>query len=189
MKAFVCAVVLGLFVLILAAAPSSASVVDELIDPAVVHANPEELPHVSLDDSGSALDDLHVDTDALTGLDKRLVDTSPEESQDELDWCLWSGTSQMATEMAGGEPPSEVGNELEAHLLDCLKSHFEGTAEASSVGWVAKALTVRNEIATLEALGYSNVQAWNQLTQHGVTLSAEEWAHWFQEFAAAVPPA
>lgn len=168
--------------------PSSASAI-ELIDPEAFHVNPDELPHVTIGDAeSSVLSDLHINGSELTGLDKSLVELSPEEDRDDLDWCLWSAAFQMAAEMAEAEPPANVGAGLEGHLISCLKSHFEGTDEASSIGWVAKALTIKNQLELLEAMGDSPGEAWIQLIQSGISLPAETWKVWFERFAAAVPP-
>ncbi|HUA75699.1 MAG TPA: hypothetical protein VL988_13165 [Solirubrobacteraceae bacterium] len=173
-------------VLACALVPASASAID-LIDPEAFHVNPEELPHVDLGEP-SISDELKVNEDTLKAEDESLLDESLQEDRNELDWCLWSALAEMASEMASSEPPANVGEELEGHLLTCLKGHFEHKAEASSIPWVARAMALKSEVEVLEELGLEPEAAWDQLVEHGVTLSVDVWREGLEHAAAAVPP-
>jgi hypothetical protein len=166
------------------ALPSSASAI-ELINPEAFHINPEELPHSGL---GSDFDALKVNEGELHAADEEMLEEADSEAHDELDWCLWSGLEGMATEMASGTPPSEVGAALESKLFDCMTEHFERKAEASEIAWVAKGMRIKTELELLEQLGQTAEEAWATLNDGGLTLPAKLWGEWFARAAAAVPP-
>ncbi len=162
-----------------------ASAVEVVIDPSAFHSNPDGNVSPTI---GGNEQDLNVERDSLRGDDESELDQSEsDEDKEDADWCLWSALAGLASEFASGEEPN-VDEALEDRLLKCFKSYFDGKPEEGSIYWLAKAMTIRDNLDLLETLGYTGEQAWNQLMNGGVTLPADEWQRWFSEDAASVPP-
>lgn len=159
----------------------------DIIDPGAFHPNPAERPITAL---GSSDRSLNVKSDTLKGADEHLFADqrdSTDQDRKDLDWCMWSALASMAGEVANGQ--TNIDGTLEASVETCLTNHLSGTAEASSISWVAKAMTLRDNLQMLESLGDTAQQAWDYLATGGtIELPANEWERWFNEDAASVPP-
>lgn len=170
-----------------AAAATPASAVDA-IDPSLFRANPSEHPSTGAVDNGLTVS---AREDTIKQDDQKLLadhSDSTEEDRKDDDWCLWSALAGLAAEFAQGQTPN-VDETLETGIEGCLKSNFEGKPEVASVGWVAEALTLRDNLMLLEAMGESEANAWNRIASGAsIELPPATWQAWFQADAAAVPP-
>jgi hypothetical protein len=156
-----------------------------LIDPAVFRINPAEEVRPSIVESG--LTSVRVDLKSLTSDDETVLRDSLGKDKEDINWCLWSGLSGLTQELASGEEPN-IDEALEGRFVKCLTSYFAGKPESGSIYWVAKALTLRDNLDLFLQLGYSEEEAWNQVIENKFTLSSTGWQKWFERATAAVPP-
>jgi hypothetical protein len=160
----------------------------EIIDPNAFHPNPAEEPSTAIN---TIQHNLTIDTETLKNEDDQLFqDTTDSTEQDrkDLDWCMWWALGDMAQEVAKGQ--TNIESTLEERIEQCLSNYFASMAEASSIGWVAKAMTLRDNIQLLETLGENTNEATsNVMNGAKIELSQSEWETWFNEDASSVPAA
>jgi hypothetical protein len=159
----------------------------DLIDPEVFRPNPVE--ELKLDLGPSELSDrgLHVEPDSLTIEDERILRAAhDQEDREDADWCWWSALAKTGEDLAKGETVY-VDEVLEGALIGCLEGHLADSPEFESLRWVAKAITVRDNLNLLQSLGESGEEAWSALAS-GIRLPPSVWEKWLAEDAAAIPP-
>src|SRR3984957_17683802 len=125
----------------------------DLIDPEVFRPNPVE--ELKLDLGPSELSDrnLNVERDSLTIKDEGILRAAHhQEDREDTDWCWWSALAKTSEDLARGETVY-VDEVLEGALIACLEGHLADSPESASLRWVAKAITVRDNLNFLQSLG------------------------------------
>jgi len=172
---------------VLTFAPRASAI--ELIDPAAIPKNPEELI-ARVIDAGAPVDrwaDESIERERwirTLGFVPEADAATGEEVRSQEDWCLWWAFSHSAYQVQAGQP---VDQTISNNLAPCLAQHLPSQTVPP---WIVQAWIVQGEIHLLLQLHpeWSPSEAY-QAVVAGIALPVSTWRSFLAYTANSLPPA